>query len=54
MRKVIYGPIGWKLLSRLFTPYPIIIKEISSSESYEPKSFMTNETDNFPVHMIED
>jgi len=31
MRKVIYGPIGWKLLSRLFSPYPIIIKEIASN-----------------------
>ena len=27
MRKTIYSPIGWRLLSRVITPYPLIIKE---------------------------
>lgn len=26
LRKTIYSPIGWKLLSRVITPYPLIIK----------------------------
>jgi hypothetical protein len=28
MRKTIFSPIGWKLLSRVLTPYPLIIKEV--------------------------
>lgn len=53
MRKVIYSPIGWKLLSRVYTPYPLIIKEIVVSENENMKHLM-NEVDSFPVHMIDD
>ena len=27
LRKSIFGPIGWKLLNRVYSPYPITIRE---------------------------
>ena len=54
IRKTIYSPIGWKLLSRVLTPYPLIIKEVFISENTKNGKFQTCEVDNFPAHMIED
>ena len=28
LRKSIFGPIGWKLLNRVHSPYPITIREL--------------------------
>ena len=54
LRKVIFSPIGWKLLSRVLTPYPLIIKEIFVSEGIQTGRFSGLDMDNFPVHQIDD
>ena len=28
MRRTIYSPIGWKILNRIQTPYPLFLKEV--------------------------
>ena len=39
MRKTIYSPIGWKILSRVMTPYPLVIKEIYINEGIQTGRF---------------
>ena len=53
MRKTIYSPIGWKILSRVMTPYPLVIKEIYVNEGIQTGRFQGMDMDNFPVHQIE-
>lgn len=39
LRKTIYSPIGWRLLSRVLSPYPLMIKEIVVPEGSESSTF---------------
>lgn len=55
IRKAIYSPIGWKLLSRVQTPYPLIMKEVLVSQGLEVNKRQPHEeADHFPIHMVED
>ena len=32
LRKAIFSPIGWKLINRTCSPYPILVRELNNDE----------------------
>lgn len=47
MRRIIYSPIGWKILNIVKTPYPIHYKQIIAFNESENYHAHVNERENY-------